>query len=84
MQSLGVTSETTDEQIESIAQREAPKAAAALGCATDADEFAAAMRAYRDECRDAVASYAAAEQEAEEDARETYLSHMWTEHATPR
>jgi len=49
MQSLGVTSETTDEQTESIAAREAPKAAVALGCVTDVDEFAAAMRAYRDE-----------------------------------
>jgi len=49
MTTLGVTSETTDEQIESIAQREAPKAARALSVETDADEFAAAMRTYRDE-----------------------------------
>lgn len=49
MRALGVTAETSDEQIEALAAREAPKAAAELGCATDATEFADAMRAYRDE-----------------------------------
>ena len=49
MRTLGVSMHTTDEQIGAIAAREAPKAAAALGCKTDVEEFAEAMRAWRDE-----------------------------------
>jgi len=52
MSTLGVSMRTTDEQIEAIAAREAPKAAAALGCKTDVEEFAEAMRAWRDEERE--------------------------------
>lgn len=51
MRALGVSMHTTDEQIDATAAREAPKAAAALGCETDAEEFAEAMRAFRDDER---------------------------------
>lgn len=49
METLGVSAATTDAEIDAIAAREAPKAAAALGCVTDAEEFAEAIRAWRDE-----------------------------------
>lgn len=50
MATIGLTAETTDEQIDEIAAREAPEAARALGVETDAEEFAEAIRAFRDEC----------------------------------
>lgn len=49
MLALGITMTMSDERIAEIAATEAPKAAAALGVETDADEFAGAMRAWRDE-----------------------------------
>lgn len=49
MDALGVTAESTDADIEAVAMREAPKAAKALGCETSVQEFAEAMRAWRDE-----------------------------------
>lgn len=49
MATLGVTATTTDAEIDAIAGREAPKAAAALGCTTSVEEFADAIRAWRDE-----------------------------------
>lgn len=50
MRACGITAATSDDQIDAIAEREAPRAAEALGgdAETDAEEFAAAMREWRD------------------------------------